>query len=170
MTRILRQVTAVGGRVVLGVMLFALLTPPFGLRAYLEARAQDQAQGARVITSFGRPAAAVVRLPVTARPFAQSPRSPLDGVRGKGSWLMIFDGDWNDPDPDRAAAIVDSAVRADLSHLYVRIADSKHHFYGASALQDLLPIAHAHGLSIIGWVEPMLAYPAPDNPDPPGGG
>ncbi len=149
----------------LGVMLFALLTPPFGLRAYLEARAQDQAQAARVINSFGRPEAAVVPLPVTARPFAQTPRSPLDGVRGKGSWLMIFDGDWNDPDPDRAAAIVDSAVRADLSHLYIRIADSKHHFYGASALQDLLPIAHAHGLSIIGWIEPMLDNPSSDAAD-----
>ena len=149
----------------LGAMLFALLTPPFGLRAYLEARAQDQAQGARVISSFGRPVAALVTLPITARPFAQPPRSPLDGVRGKGSWLMIFDGDWNDPDADRAAAIVDSAVRADLSHLYIRIADSEHHFYAASALQDLLPIAHAHGLSIIGWIEPMLTDPTSDAAD-----
>jgi len=150
---------------VLGVMLFALLTPPFGLRAYLEARAQDQAQAARVISSFGRPVGAVVKLPVTARGFAQAPRSPLDGIRGKGSWLMIFDGDWNDPNPDRAAAIVDAAVRADLSHLYVRVADSKHHFYGAPALQDLLPIAHAHGLSIIGWIEPLLDDPTGDTAD-----
>jgi hypothetical protein len=165
MSRILRQVTAFGGRVVLGVMLFALLTPPLGLRAYLEVRAQDQAQAARVISSFGRPLGAVLKLPVTARGFAQAPRSPLDGVRGKGSWLMIFDGDWNDPDADRAAAIVDSAVRADLSHLYIRVADSKHHFYGAPALQDLLPIAHAHGLSIIGWIEPMLDDPTADAAD-----
>ena len=149
----------------LGVMLFALLTPPFGLRAYLEARAQDQAQAARVISSFGRPVGALLRLPVTARGFAQAPRSPLDGIRGKGSWLMIFDGDWNDPDADRAAAIVDSAVQADLSHLYIRVADSTHHFYGAPALQDLLPIAHAHGLSIIGWIEPMLDDPTADTAD-----
>src|SRR5439155_19452806 len=85
--------------------------------------------------------------------------SPLDGVKGKGSWLMIFNGDWNDPDADRAAAIVDAAVRADLSHLYIRIADSRYHFYGTSALQDLLPIAHHHGLNIIGWIEPMLDDP-----------
>jgi len=150
---------------VLGVMLFALLTPPFGLRAYLEARAQDQAQAAHVISSFGRPVGAIVKLPVTARGFAQAPRSPLDGIRGKGSWLMIFDGDWNDPDADRAAAIVDAAVSADLSHLYVRVADSKHHFYGALALQDLLPIAHAHGLSIVGWIEPMLDDPTADTAD-----
>jgi hypothetical protein len=150
---------------VLGVMLFALLTPPFGLRAYLEARAQEQAQAAHVVMSFGRPAAAVVKIPVSARPFAQAPRSPLDGVRGKGSWLMMFDGDWNDPDPDRAAAIVDAAVRADLSHLYIRVADSSHHFYAASALQDLLPIAHMHGLSVIGWIEPMLDDPTADAAD-----
>src|SRR5207248_2675216 len=160
MSRILRQVTLFGGRVVLGVMLFALLTPPFGLRAYLEARAQEQAQASHVIVSCGRPAAAIVTLPVTARPFAQAPRSPLDGVKGKGAWLMIFNGDWNDPDSDRAAAIVDAAVRADLSHLYIRIADSRYHFYGTSALQDLLPIAHQHGLNIIGWIEPMLYWRA----------
>src|ERR1700737_120645 len=167
MSGILRQVTAFGGRVVLGGMLFALLTPPFGLRAYLEARALEEAQAAHVIQSFGRPIAAVVKVPVTARPFVQTPRSPLDGVKGKGAWLMIFDGDWNDPDADRAAAIVDAAVRADLSHLYIRIADSRHHFYGASALQDLLPIAHAHGLSIIGWVEARLDDPTSATADAP---
>ena len=149
----------------LGLMLFAFLTPPFGLRAFLEARAQEQAQEAHVIASFGRPAAAVVKLPVKARPFAQAPRSPLAGVQGKGSWLMIFDGDWNDPDADRAASIVDAAVGADLSHLYIRVADSRHHFYAASALQDLLPIAHSRGLSIIGWIEPFLDDPAADAAD-----
>jgi len=165
MSGILRQVTAFGGKVVLGVMLLALLTPPFGLRAYLEARAQEQAQAAQVTHSFGRPVAAMVKTPVTARPFVQTPRSPLDGVKGKGAWLMIFDGDWNDPDADRAASIVDAAVRADLSHLYIRIADSRHHFYGTSALMDLLPIAHAHGLSILGWIEPMLDDPTSDTAD-----
>src|SRR5207253_9573078 len=98
MSRILRQVTVFGGRVVLGVTLFALLTPPFGLRAYLEARAQEQAQASHVIVSFGRPTEAIVQLPVTARPFAQAPRPPLDGAKGKGAWPMIFNCDWNDPD------------------------------------------------------------------------
>jgi hypothetical protein len=146
-------------------MLFAFLTPPFGLRAYLEAQAEDQATAAHVIASFARPAAAVLKIPISARPYAQTARSPLDGVRGKGSWLMIFDGDWTTPDPDRAAAIVDSAVRADLSHLYIRVADSNHHFYAAAALQDLLPIAHQHGLSVIGWIEPMLDDPVSDAAD-----
>src|SRR5256885_7525484 len=133
MSRILRQLTVFGGRVVLGVALFALLTPPFGLRAYLEARAQDQAQAAHVISSFGRPVGAILKLPVSARGFAQAPRSPLDGIRGKGSWLMLFDGDWNDPDADRAAAIADSAAPADLRPLYIRAAHSIHPFYGAPA-------------------------------------
>lgn len=150
---------------VLGAMLLALLTPPFGLRAYLEARAQEQARDAHVIRSFGRPVSALVKVPVTARPFAQTPRSPLDGVKGKGAWLMIFDGDWNDPDADRAAELVNSALQADVSHLYIRVADSRHHFYGATALQDLLPMAHAHGLRVIGWIEPMLIDPSSDTGD-----
>src|SRR5205823_14024490 len=65
MSGILRQVTAFGGKVVLGVMLLALLTPPFGLRAYLDARAQEQVQAAQVTHSFGRPVAAMVKTPVT---------------------------------------------------------------------------------------------------------
>src|SRR5947199_2815669 len=107
----------------------------------------------------------MVKTPVTARPFVQTPRSPLDGVNGKGAWLMIFDGDWNDPDADRAASIVAAGVRADLSHLYIRRAASRHRFYGASALMDLLPIAHAHGLSILGWIGPMLDDPTSDTAD-----
>src|SRR4029077_4258279 len=127
MSGILRQVTAFGGRVVLGVMLFALLTPPFGLRAYLEARAQEQAQAAHVMQSFGRPLAAVVKVPVTARPFVQTPWSPLDGVKGKGAWLMIFDGDWNDPDADRAAAIDEAARRAGHKHPGNQVGQSHNH-------------------------------------------
>lgn len=145
--------------------LFALLTPPFGLRAYLDARAQDQVASTRVLKSFGRPAASVVKVPGSAQPSPAPPSSPLDGIKGKGAWFMMFDGDWTDPDADRAAAMVDAAVRADLSHIYVRIADSRHHFYAAAALQDLLPIAHAHGLKVIGWIEPMLNDPGSDASD-----
>ena len=70
----------------LGVALFALLTPPFGLRAYLEARAQDQVQAAHVISSFGRPVGAILKLPVTARGFAQAlgRRSTGFGARAPG--------------------------------------------------------------------------------------
>src|SRR5207247_9318271 len=65
----------------------------------------------------------------------------------------------------RAVSIAVAPVRAGRSHLYIRVADSRHHFYGASALMDLLPIAHAHGLSILGWIEPMLDDPTSDTAD-----
>lgn len=148
---------------ILGLLLFAFLTPPFGLRVYLEAGAQSDAEAARVAFSVARPAGAVTRLPTSA--FATSTLAPLDGIRGKGAWFMIFNGDWTDADADRAQALVDSAVSSDLSHIYIRVADSRRHFYGAPALQDLLPIAHAHHLRVIGWIEPMLNDPAHDAAD-----
>ena len=94
-----------------------------------------------------------------------SPADELAPIRGKGAWFMMFNGDWRDPDADRADALVDSAVRSDLSHLYVRVADSRRHFYAAAALRDLLPAAHAHGLSLIGWIEPQLDDPVSDAAD-----
>ena len=151
----------------IGLLLVAFLTPPFGVRAYLDARAQTASDSSRMAFSVTRPAGSVSKLPATA--FATSTPAPLDGIRGKGAWFMIFNGDWTDADADRARALVDSAVSADLSHIYVRVADSRRHFYGAPALQDLLPIAHAHHLRVIGWIEPMLNDPTQDaaDDDPP---
>lgn len=84
---------------------------------------------------------------------------------GKGSWFMIFASDWTDSDPERAAALVESAVAADLTHLYVRVADSKAHFYAATALRDILPTAHQAGLHVLGWIEPTLEAPLRDAAD-----
>jgi hypothetical protein len=86
-------------------------------------------------------------------------------VAGKGAWFMIFATDWTDRDPQRARALVQSAVAADLSHLYVRVADSKGHFYASTALRDLLPAAHEAGLNVLGWIEPLLENPAQDAAD-----
>ena len=147
----------------IGLLLIAFLTPPFGVRAYLDARAQTASDSSRMAFSVTRPAGSISKLPATA--FATSTPVPLDGIRGKGAWFMIFNGDWTDADADRARALVDSAVSADLSHIYVRVADSRRHFYGAPALQDLLPIAHAHHLRVIGWIEPMLNDPTQDAAD-----
>jgi hypothetical protein len=146
---------------------FALLVPPFGLRAYLQARAIDGVAANRATISYARPvAAAEVQAPITSRRFVQpSVRPVLDGVSGKGAWFLIFNGDWTDPDADRAQALVDSAMRADLSHIYVRVADSRRHFYAGPALQDLLPMAHARGLAVIGWIEPELNDPISDAED-----
>jgi len=149
--------------VTIGLLLIAFLTPPFGVRAYLDARAQTASDSSRMAFSVTRPAGSISKLPATA--FATSTPAPLDGIRGKGAWFMIFNGDWTDADADRARALVDSAVSADLSHIYVRVADSRRHFYGAPALQDLLPIAHAHHLRVIGWIEPMLNDPTQDAAD-----
>ena len=147
-------------------LLFMLLTPPFALRAALDASAGDRADAARLLKVFDRPTAAP-KLPVfKTRNFALPLSQPaLAGIEGKGGWFMVFDGDWTDPDADRAASLVDSAVRADLSHIYVRIADSHRHFYASNALQDLLPLAHAAGLKVIGWIEPELQDPAGDAGD-----
>ncbi len=167
MAAIIRQVSAIAHRVLLYLLLFGLLTPPFGLRAYLEAQAQGQADRARVASVVERPPdAGGAPEAATPRPFAESPpRSALDGIKGKGGWFMIFSGDWTDPDRDRAQALVDSAVRADLSHIYVRVADSRRHFYGTPGLKDLLPLAHARGLSVLGWIEPELQDAVSDAAD-----
>jgi hypothetical protein len=146
--------------------MFAFLTPPFGLRAYLQAKATDGREPAQVVASFSRPVAAVITAPVTARRYAQpSGKLVLDGIGGKGAWFMIFNGDWTEPDADRAQALVDSAMRSDLSHIYIRVADSRRHFYGGPALQDLLPMAHARGLAVLGWIEPELNDPVSDAAD-----
>jgi hypothetical protein len=87
------------------------------------------------------------------------------GVAGKGAWFMIFGSDWTERDPQRARALVQSAVAADLSHLYVRVADSKAHFYASTALRDLLPAAHEAGLNVLGWIEPLLENPERDAAD-----
>lgn len=152
----------------MSLCLLILLASPLGLRTYLdlEASAQQRLAAAHSVREVDRPANVAAHASSTSiRTFAQPAPNALDGVRGKGAWFMIFAGDWSDPDADRAYAMVAEAVRADLSHLYVRVADSRHHFYGTPALQDLLLIAHAHGVRVIGWIEPKLSDPASDAVD-----
>ncbi|MDQ1396753.1 MAG: hypothetical protein QOG64_2012, partial [Acidimicrobiaceae bacterium] len=71
---------------------------------------------------------------------------------GKGMWLRNFDysegGD--------AAAIVQRAKAAGVSHVYVRLGDSKSGFYAGHYLDRILPVAHASGVEIIGWDFPYL--------------
>jgi hypothetical protein len=166
MRAMVRHLTAFGGRIAVLALLFGMLMPPFGVRAILEAHAIDQAQAARMLQVFERPVAAA-KVPVfKVRNFAL-PRAhtAIEGVDGKGGWFMVFDGDWTDPDADRAAALVQSAVHSDLGHIYIRISDSRRHFYASNALQDLLPLAHAAGLKVIGWIEPELSDPGSDAAD-----
>lgn len=104
-------------------------------------------------------------LPAAASVTAARMSGTERAVAGKGAWFMIFSSDWTDRDPQRARALVQSAVTADLSHLYVRVADSKGHFYASTALSDLLPAAHEAGLKMLGWIEPLLENPAQDAAD-----
>ena len=158
MSSILRHASAFARQLVLSLCLFSLLASPFGVRTYLDVPAAQRAAAAQTLSVIDRPAIVSARTSATGvRPFAQPEPGALDGVRGKGAWFMTFAADWTDPDADRAWDMVMAAVKADLSHIYVRVADSRVHFYGASALQDLLPIAHAHGVRVIGWVEPELS-------------
>jgi hypothetical protein len=158
MSSILKHLSLFARQVVCSLCLFGLLVAPFGLRTYLDVRAAQRMDAARIATVVDRPANVSAHASATSvRPFAQPVAGALDAVRGKGAWYMIFAGDWTDPDADRAYDMVMAAVRADLSHIYVRVADSRVHFYGAPALKDLLPLAHAHGVRVIGWTEPALA-------------
>ena len=61
-----------------------------------------------------------------------------------------------------AQAVVHDAQRAGLHQLWVRIGDSADGFYGASWLNDLVPPAHAAGMTVIGWGFPYLFDPAAD--------
>jgi hypothetical protein len=54
------------------------------------------------------------------------------------------------------AAIVARAKETGLSHVYLRVGSSKDGFYGQADLDRLLPVAHAAGLSVVGWDFPYL--------------
>ncbi len=161
-----RFLAAACRQTLLSLSVFLFLVPPFGIRAYRDVQAQHQA-GLRLLGHIERSQSVSLQADgAMARPFAWPlSGSPLDAVQGKGAWFMVFSGQWADVDADRAQTLVDSAAAADLSHVYVRVADSRRHFYGGPALQDLLPIAHAHGVRVIGWIEPELNDPLADAAD-----
>jgi len=82
----------------------------------------------------------------------------LRPVGGKGMWIWM---------PERTeggdvTAIVRRAEQAHLTELWVRIGDSRNGFYGSSFLNALVPVAHKHGLAVIGWGFPYLYDPAGD--------
>lgn len=164
MPSILRHVSAFARHLPLSLCLLGLLS--FGVRSSLDVRVTHQGGAAHMLGVINRPASVAALTSATGvRPFAQPVPVALDAVRGKGAWFMIFARDWTDADADRAWDMVMAAVTADLSHIYVRVADSRAHFYGSPALQDLLPIAHAHGVRVIGWIEPQLSDPVSDAAD-----
>ena len=75
----------------------------------------------------------------------------LDPVAGLGMWCTppVLDAA-----PPRV--LVDAAVRAHVTHLYVEVAGSGPGFYGAGALAALLPLAHRAHIAVLAWVYPFL--------------
>ena len=85
-------------------------------------------------------------------------RNPTTAISGKGMWI------WQQAATDGgdARAAVADARRAGLHQLWVRVGDSADGFYGAAWLEQLVPAAHAAGLSVIGWGFPYLFDPSYD--------
>ena len=78
-------------------------------------------------------------------------RPDLAIVRGLGMWLT--------PPVLHTAppkAIVATALRSGLTHLYVEVARSNVGFNDAGILDRLLPVAHRAHIAIIAWVYPFL--------------
>lgn len=85
-------------------------------------------------------------------------KSDVGALSGKGMWLWkYFQSEAGD-----AGAIVARARAAGLSHLWVRVGDTRDGFYAAGVLEELVPRAHGAGLSVIGWGFPYLHDPVGD--------
>jgi hypothetical protein len=69
---------------------------------------------------------------------------------------------WQSTDNGDADKIVQQALSAGLHQLWVRVGDSMNGFYGAQEVDALVPVAHAHGLSVIAWGFPYLWDPVGD--------
>jgi hypothetical protein len=81
----------------------------------------------------------------------------LHAVGGKGMWLTT----WQDSTVD-VAAVVAKARAAGLRQIWVRTGGTPQGYYGHHALDQLLPAAHAAGLSVIAWDFPKLSDPVAD--------
>ena len=82
----------------------------------------------------------------------------MAAATGKGMLIWNF-SDTAGGDP---TAVVAAAEHAGLHQLWVRVADSQKGFYGADVLRRLVPLAHGHGIAVIGWGFPYLYDPAGD--------
>jgi hypothetical protein len=92
-------------------------------------------------------------------PLAAAPgEAPLSAITGKGLWVWQYHATEN----GNAVAIVDRAVRTGLNQVWVRVGDSQDGFYGADELSQIVPAAHARGLSVVAWGFPYLYDPVGD--------
>jgi hypothetical protein len=81
----------------------------------------------------------------------------LSPIYGKGIWLTLWPGSRLN-----VRAVVGAARSAGLHQLWVRTGSSENGFYGGTTLRQLVPAAHAAGISIIAWDFPTLSDPAAD--------
>jgi hypothetical protein len=70
--------------------------------------------------------------------------------------------EWSATDGGNAGQVVQQALADGLHQVWVRVGDSRDGFYGAEELGALVPVAHAHGISVIAWGFPYLWDPAGD--------
>ena len=96
---------------------------------------------------------AVLPAPLPPGPKATS----LAAVSGKGIWVT----NWKDTDVD-VPGIVARAKQAGLRSVWVRTGGSKQGYYGDRILPELVPAAHAAGLTVIAWDFPFLSDPLAD--------
>jgi hypothetical protein len=72
-------------------------------------------------------------------------------VSGKGMWATYDLLERVSPE-----AVVETARANGITHIYLQVGRSNLGFYGAAGLERLLPVAHAAGISVVGWVYPFL--------------
>ena len=84
------------------------------------------------------------------------PAAQLRLPSGKGMWLHQLS------QAGRAADVVNKAKAVGLSHLYLKVSSSKKGFYGQEELNQLLPVAHAAGIEVVGWDFTYLFDPVAD--------
>ena len=89
---------------------------------------------------------------------ASGPDAPLTAISGKGMWVWQY----GKSEGGDMQALVDRALSAGLQQIWVRVADSQDGFYAADRLTQLVPAAHAHGLSVIAWGFPYFYDPVGD--------
>ncbi len=78
---------------------------------------------------------------------AVSGRPAQVALAGKGMWLPVPLLEMADP-----AAVVQAALALGLTHVYLEVGDSSRGFYGQAQVDRFLPLAHAAGLTVVGWI------------------
>ena len=100
----------------------------------------------------------LIPLDAIPKPWPVPAHAPaLAAISGKGMWLTT----WKTSHVD-VPKVVAQAKAAGLTSLWVRTGGSKQGYYGNPLLHDLLPAAHAAGLTVIAWDFPSMSDPARD--------